>query len=292
MVGPIPERPRDLLVAGHVNVDHFLAVREFPAADRTVPLGSVRAELGGPAATIARVASGYGVRTGIAALIGDGFPSEFRDVLARAQIDLRGLVRVPGRSTPACYILVDRHGGQRTLIDQGPMGDDPGGPLPTEILGEYAWLHVTTGPPDRHLELARRARRAGLRVAADPAQELHYRWDRRRFGALLAESEILFGNRSEIAEACRLVRVRSPAELVAQVPLIVRTEGPNGATAFARGIRRHVAAGRPRRSRSFVGAGDAFRGGFYSAWFDGQLLERCLTAGVRASTRWVEGTGG
>ena len=290
MAESLEERPRDLLIAGHVNVDRFLTVSTFPAPDRTVPVSSTRIALGGPAANLARIASGYGVRSGIVATIGDGFPEEFLEELVRAQVDVRSLERVAGRSTPTCYITVDRRGGQRTLIDQGPMGSSVGGPLDEDILREYSWLHVTTGPPDRHLRLIRQARAAGLKVAVDPAQEIHYRWDSRRFATLLDEAEILFGNRSEIARAVRLAGARDPRDLLSRVPTIVRTEGASGATAFTRDSRLHVRAPRLRAVRSLVGAGDAFRGGFYSGWFAGQPLGRCLEAGVRSAGRWVEGT--
>jgi sugar/nucleoside kinase (ribokinase family) len=282
------ERPRQLLVSGHVNVDRFLRVRLFPAPDRTVPVEGSRVALGGTATTLARVASGYGVSTGIVARVGDGFPDAFREQLRAASIDVRGLATVRGTSTPTCYIVEDEDGGQRTLIDQGPMGDARRAPLPGRWLGEYSWVHLTTADPAYQLRLARAARRAGLRVAADPAQEIHYRWDARRFGTLLGSAEILFGNRAEIAHAVELAGARDVPGLLEQVPLIVRTEGPDGATGFSREGTVHVPARRPKRVRSVVGAGDAFRGGFYAAWFEGESLADCLSAGTKASARWME----
>lgn len=284
---PLAGRPRDLLVAGHVNVDRFLTVDAFPAADRTVPVLGTRVRLGGTAANLALVTAGYGIATGLVARVGEGFPSHFLAQLRRARIDLRGLRVVPGVSTPTCYILEDARGGQRTLIDQGAMADGKDARLPGELLREYGWVHITTGNPDYHLRLIRQARQFGLRVAADPAQEIHYWWDRRRFRELLAGSEILFGNRSEVARATRLAGASSPESLLAQVPMVVRTEGTAGATAFARGTTVHVPAVRARRVRSTVGAGDAFRGGFYAGWFAGRPLKECLVAGTRSAARWV-----
>ncbi len=286
-----PDPPRDLLVSGHVNVDRFLSVTAFPSADRTVPVLRNRTELGGTASNLVRVASAYGVASGLVARVGDGFPLEFARRLARAGIDLRGLETVPGRPTPTCFILEDRKGGQRTLIDQGPMADAGRAPLPGGWIREYSWVHLTTGDPDFQLRLARRARAEGLHVAADPAQEIHYRWDRRRFAVLLEESEILFGNRSEIARALVLVGARSIDRLLDRVPLVVRTEGRAGASAFSRAGREHVPSVRPRSPRTLVGAGDAFRGGFYAAFFSGRPMRECLTAGARASAAWIDGSG-
>jgi sugar/nucleoside kinase (ribokinase family) len=287
MMAVLADRPRQLLISGHVNVDRFLSVRSLPPADRTVPLLGSRTELGGTATNLALVATSFGVTTGIVARIGDGFPTEFLTRLARARVDLRAVTRVRGVNTPTCYIVEEERGGQRTLIDQGAETHAAHTAIPHGVLREYSWLHVTTGDPDFQLRLSRAAGRAGVRLSFDPAQEVHYRWDRRRFRDLLASAEVLFGNRSEIDRAIELVGGTSPTDLLRHVPLVVRTEGKNGATAFSRTGRVHVPPRRPRERRRLVGAGDAFRGGFYAAWFEGQPLPRCLDAGVRSAALWI-----
>lgn len=289
MAQALSTRPRDLLVSGHVNVDRFLSVGTFPEADRTAPILSQRVALGGTGANLARVASRFGVATGLVARVGGDFPTAFVRSLRATGIDLRGLERIAGAPSPTCFIVEDRHGGQRTLIDQGPMGSGRAFRLPGKWIEEYTWLHVTTGEPSFQLRLVRAVRAHGLRVAADPAQEIHYRWDRSQFRDLLGQSEILFGNRGEVARAQEYVGAATPADLLEHVPLIVRTEGRAGATAFSRAGAVHVPADRPRSTRTMVGAGDAFRGGFYAAWFEGETLRDCLRAGVRAARRWIEG---
>ena len=283
------ERTRDLLVAGHVNVDRRLAIESFPGPDRTVPASAARPELGGTGCNLARVAAGAGVRTGLFARIGDGFPAEFLARIGRAGIDRRGIRTIRGISTPTCFILEDRAGRQRTLIDQGAMGDDVREPNPPAWLREYAWLHVGTGPPAAQLRLARRAREGGLRVAADPAQEIFYRWSPPRLRELLRMSELLFGNRAEIDRALELAEVTSIDRLLELVPCIVRTEGAAGASVFSRAGRLRVPTSVRRRSGSFVGAGDAFRGGFYAAFLSGAPMAQALRAGHRAAARWIAG---
>jgi sugar/nucleoside kinase (ribokinase family) len=285
----LSDRPRDLLVSGHINLDRFLRIRSFPAHDRTVPVESMRVELGGTAANIAASASRYGVATGLVARLGEEFPRAFWDALRRSHIDLRGVERVRGVSTPTAYIMEDGHGRQRTLIDQGAMGTVPSRSARRPWLSEYAWVHLTTGDPDFQLRLLADSRAVGVRAAADPAQEIHYRWDRGRLRRLLSGVEILFGNRSEIDRVSSLLGVAGPESLLSRVPLIVRTEGADGATAFARSESIHVPSPRPRVVRSVIGAGDSFRGGFYAAWFEGEELGGCLTAGARAAARWMEG---
>ena len=290
MAGPLRsgEGRRDLLVSGHINVDRFLRVRRFPAPDRTVPLLDEQVRLGGTAATIARVAASFGVATGLASRIGDGFPSAFWAALRAAHLDLRAVTRVAREPTPTCYIFEDDRHAQRTFIQQGPMGSAKGSRVPTRQLAAYSWLHLTTGNPPWHLALAEAAKRLGTRVAVDPAQEIHYMWDRGTFRKLLDGAEILFGNRAEIQRAVELAGARRPSDLLDRVPLVVRTEGCQGATGFSRVGTVGVEAARPRRVTTLVGSGDAFRGGFYAGWFAGEELSHCLTAGTRAAARWIE----
>ena len=277
-------------MAGHVIVDRYLRLASFPGKDRTEPILAERSELGGTATNVARTARRHGLRVGILSRIGDGFPPEFRRALAREGIDLRGLVPVAGTPTPTCTILEERTGATRMLIQQGPMASAGRIPLPGPWSRSYRWLHLGTGDPTYYRRLAREARAAGQHVALDPAQELLYRWDRPTFLSILPSADLLFGNRAEIARAATWAGGRGPARLVERVPLVVRTEGPRGATAFFRGGTVHAGSRRPGRVRTFVGAGDAFRGGFYGAWFDGAPLADCLASGNRDALARIEGT--
>jgi sugar/nucleoside kinase (ribokinase family) len=283
-------RDRELLVSGHVNVDRFLELPEFPPNDRTVPVLRQRVVLGGTAGNIARAAARRGVRTGLIARVGEGFPLAFRRTLERDGIDLRGLIEMRPGPTPTAYILEDSRHRQRTLMEQGVMGDGiRDGSASRPWLKDYAWLHLTTGPPDLQLSLVDAARTHGIRVAADPAQEVQYRWDRAQLRRLVYGSEILFGNRRELSRVAAMLGVGRVERLVDRVPLVVRTEGDQGASAFSRTGTVHVASRRPRRITTVVGAGDAFRGGFYADWFRGEALDRCLRAGTDAAVRAMEG---
>ncbi len=169
------------------------------------------------------------------------------------------------------------------------MGTPDGPAIPRTWLRRHAWVHVGTGPPEYQLRLAELARKEGIRVAADPAQEIFYRWTARSFRRLLRSSEVLFGNAAEIARAARLAGDSDARGLLPLVPLVVRTEGRGGVSAFSRAGREHVPAVRPSRVRSLIGAGDAFRGGFYGRFFAGDPLRACLAGGARSAARQIEG---
>jgi sugar/nucleoside kinase (ribokinase family) len=289
-VTSLPHRPDlDLAVVGHINMDHFLHVPALPQRDRTTPIRARETKLGGTAANIARSATGWGVATALVSRVGEDFPPEFRRQLVREGVDVSGVETVRGLPSPACFIAEDGRGGQTTLIDQGPMGDDvPVGPAALH-LPSASWVHLTTGAPAYLLALKAAARRAGARVAVDPAQELHYRWDRANLTRLLDGAEIFFANAHELARALALLGLRRPADLTRCVPLVIATQGKRGVVAYSRAGHLALPADRPRRMRQVTGAGDAFRGGFYAGWFAGEPLVGCLTAGARSARRWIEG---
>lgn len=278
----------DLVVVGHTNIDHFFRVDRLPAADRTVPLNGRETRLGGTAANIARVASSQGVRTALASQIGPDFPTEFRRTLVRGGLDLSAFSTISGARSPACFIVESARGEQVTLIDQGPMESDPGSPAPTRLLSRTSWVHLATGDPHYQLRVLTEARRLGLRVTADPAQEIFYRWVPASLRRLLGGSELFFANHAELARALQILRINDVRTLLEIVPLIVETRGPGGAVAWTRAGPVRVPAARTRSVRQVTGAGDGFRGGFYAGWFRGQSLRECLAYGSWAAARWLE----
>ncbi len=277
----------DLLVVGHTNIDRFLHVPRLPDPDRTVPVVSHETRLGGTAANIARVAARLGVRTALHSFVGADFPRPFREELRSDGVDLGGLCVVPGAYSPTCYIVEDLRGAQVTLIEQGPMERPPRRSLPASLVGRSRWVHLTTGDPAYQLGILRLARTAGRRVAADPAQEIHYRWTSARLRELLEGSEIFFGNRSETLRAQRLLGLDGPRALTKLSPLVVATQGALGSVAYSRRGTERVAGTRVPHPQRITGAGDAFRGGFYAGWFGGAPVRECLRAGARAATTWL-----
>jgi nucleoside kinase len=275
------------MVVGHTNIDRFLEVAELPQRDRTVPVLDGHDALGGTAATIALSAARYGVRTALVSLVGEDFPAGFRSRLASARVELSALTPVPGARTPTCYVLEDGRGSQMTVIDQGAMADASRAKVPTDLLERTRWVHLTTGDPTYQLKVLEAARELGRPVAADPAQEVHYRWRARDLATLVDGAEILFGNEAEIATVVRKLELARPQELLERVPLVVITRGPSGATALTRVGTHTIAAGKPVAARRVTGAGDAFRGGFYAGWFSGQPLVACLRAGIRSARGWL-----
>lgn len=278
----------DLLVAGHLNIDMVSHVPHLPGGDRTVPVLRRSETLGGTAANVARWSAHLGVRTGLASFVGSDVPPPFLATLRREGVETRDVVVRPGEFTPVCWIFEDGRGGQTTVIDQGAMRSTASEPLPERDLARTRLVHVTTGDPTYQLRLARAAKSAGRIVVCDPAQEIHYRWSRRDLEELLGLSEIFFGNEREFARARSLLRTPSEKEFLSKVPVAIVTHGSRGVRALTRAGAIDVPAAKVRKFHRVTGAGDAFRGGFYRGWFQGEPLSSCLAWGAAAAAALVE----
>lgn len=283
-----PRTPLDLLVAGHLNIDVESRLPSLPGKDRTVPVLSRREALGGTAANIARWASHLGAKVALAAFVGKDLPGEFLQRLKLDGVHTEDVVVRDGEFTPVCWIFEDGQGGQTTIIDQGAMRSTGTQRLPLRTLERVRLVHVTTGDPSFQLRLAREAHARGKLVACDPAQEIHYRWSARGLQELLSLSEIFFGNESEFLQARRLLGRATASRLLERVPVIVVTRAAKGVRAYTRRGTVDVPTAPIRRFHRVTGAGDAFRGGFYRAWFRGEGLEDCLRFGQAASAALVE----
>lgn len=270
-----------------MNIDHHLVVARLPAPDRTVAVLRRHSELGGTAANLARAARRAGVPVGILSRVGGDFPAEYRATLAREGIDLRGLESVRGATSPSCVIVHDGRGAQMTFIDQGPMGDAAAAQIAESALADCRWIHLGTGDPAYLRRLADWGRQRGRHLTMDPAQEIHYRWSPTDLRTVLGRSELFFGNESEVERARRLLGLSRIVDLVDLVPTVVVTRGRRGAEAFTRDGRQRAPAQAIGRVTDPTGAGDAFRGGFYAAWFAGDPLGDCLTGGTRSASEWL-----
>jgi ribokinase len=272
----------ELLVVGHLNLDHEMEVPSLPGMDRTSPVLNRQVFIGGPAGNIARWSAKLGLKVALSSFVGKDFPEEYMQLLRNEGVDVSRVSVRKGFLTPACWIARDREGRQVTMIDQAAMEGTGSQPLPD--LEGIGWVHLATGDPRYQLKVARAARKLKIPVACDPAQEIHYRWSSGELRELFSMSEIFFGNLSELSAATEKLGLDRSEDIVKMVPLAVVTMGARGACAFSRRGTFRCPSARVKRARGVTGAGDAFRGGFYSGWLHGERLEKCLKMGAEAGT--------
>jgi sugar/nucleoside kinase (ribokinase family) len=195
---------------------------------------------------------------------------------------------------PTCIITTDTLGRQAYMMDQGAMASLAQEPVPADVLDGVAddgWLHIATGAPLGYALVADAARRRGLNVALDPAQELRFQYDARSLEGLARYAQALFLNEAELAVACKMVDAAGPEDLLDLVELLVVTRGPKGASLYRPNL---AALHQPAFAVPLVdptGAGDALRAGWYAALRSGKDHETALKWGQAAAAICIQHIG-
>lgn len=278
-------------VFGHVVLDQIVTMEKLPEPNTSIQILDRERFFGGTGGNIARVASRLGVRTALAAFVGEDFPPEYREALAGDGVDVRDLRVVKGHGTPTAWIFGDRHGNQMAVVDQGPMKDAARFAVLRHTVESSDLVHIGTGRPEYYAKVMALAARLGKRIAFDPSQEIHYVYDARTFRRLLPKAEFFFGNEAEMKRALAFTRRKRPADLLEFVRTVVMTRGAKGSVILSTEGREDIPAIRPRRVVDVTGAGDAYRAGFYAGLSRGLDLRRCGLLGSSVASFVIERRG-
>lgn len=279
-------------VYGHTVLDHIITVPRLPPPNTSIELIDRQVFFGGTGANIARTASSLGVRTALSSFVGEDFPADYEEVLKRANVDTSELVKVEGYNTPVAWIFSDQEHNQICVIDQGPYRDSGTFEVRENTVRNSEIVHICTGRPEYYIKVVDLALELGRKVSFDPAQEIHYVYDRDTFNLFLRKTNHFFANESEIRTALKFTGLRKKEELAEIVDLLIVTLGGNGSLIFHEGEKHEIPAIRPDRTEEATGMGDAYRAGFYAAWSRGMDFDECGWAGSATASFAMESRGG
>jgi sugar/nucleoside kinase (ribokinase family) len=288
--------PLDVLAVGDVNPDLLVTGDVVPRFGQVEQDVATRLTLGGSAAIFAAGTARLGLRTAIAATIGD-------DDLGRAAcallvdrgVDVSALRTVPARTTGLTILL--QHGDDRAMLtDRGVMTELDVEQVAARITGQVRHVHLASlflvpGVERNGGAVLAAARRAGATVSVDtnydPAE---------RFAAppWLREVDVLLPNATEaLALAGRTDGdlLAAARDLAAGGALVVVKRGGDGALAV-RGAEVVEAAAPPAAAVDAVGAGDSFDAGFVRALLDGLPLAEALRLACACGSLSLRAAGG
>ena len=277
---------------GHTVLDHIITVPRLPPPNTSIELIDRQVFFGGTGANIARTASSLGVRTALSSFVGEDFPADYEEVLKRANVDTSELVKVEGYNTPVAWIFSDQEHNQICVIDQGPYRDSGTFEVRENTVRNSEIVHICTGRPEYYIKVVDLALELGRKVSFDPAQEIHYVYDRDTFNLFLRKTNHFFANESEIRTALKFTGLRKKEELAEIVDLLIVTLGGKGSLIFHEGEKHEIPAIRPDRTEEATGMGDAYRAGFYAAWSRGMDFDECGWAGSATASFAMESRGG
>jgi sugar/nucleoside kinase (ribokinase family) len=261
---PPPEaKPFDLVGVGESSLDLVAQVDGVPQPDAKLALERFETLPGGQAATALVACARQGWRTRYLGCLGtDAWGGAIEAALRQEGVDVSGVIRREVRSRLA-IVLVDRRTGRRTVLEYRDPGQRlAAGDLDVHVVTSGRILLVDATDVAAASAAARQARAAGVPTVVDierPApgvEELLEAVD----VLIAAESfPAAFTGAASVGDGLRRLAARyRPAMAVA-------TLGQAGSLAICEGRELHT----PAPSVQVVdttGAGDAFRGGFISAW--------------------------
>jgi len=276
-----------VVVLGSVNRDLVLAVPRHPRPGETVAALGLAEHPGGKGANQAVAAARAGVPVLLVGATGDdGFGAVMCAFLTGEGIDLRHLRAVSGRPTGLATITVDPAGENAIVVvaganaapeavDAGAIGFVPGDVAVAQF--EVPEAFVAAG--------FAQARAAGARTLLNPAPI------RPLAPALLALTDILVLNETELAEAAGVAAGAEPVEIRSgmerlrthSAQVVVVTRGRAGALALDDAGRLLAAPGVAARAVDTTGAGDCFVGVLAAGLAEGLALEPALARANRAA---------
>jgi sugar/nucleoside kinase (ribokinase family) len=269
-----------IYVAGHTAVDHICRVPILPLRNRSTAIIDHQIFFGGGAANIAAGIARLGGAAALVSAVGKDFGgSDYERWLESLGIHLN-LFRIKDAHTPTAFMFTDDGGDQITFFEWGASGifshaDPPALPF----------VHMATADPVFNVKLAERAEFSSF----DPGQDL-YRYSTGQLRAILDKVSILFANRHEVEEMCRVLKI-SREDLSNLVPMAIFTKGKAGSSLLVRGGEELGVPALSVRMVDPTGAGDAFRAGFLTGYAKGLDPVICTKIGTVTASFVVEAVG-
>lgn len=286
----------DVLVIGDANPDLVLTgdvVPRFGQVEKLVDTADL--VLGGSGAIVAAGLARLGVRTALAATVGDDVFGRFiRDTLAACGVDTSWIRTDPDVASPVTVVL--SAGDRAILTYPGTLATTGRDIVDDELLARVRHVHSASmfllpqlAP---HLaEIFHRARAAGATTSLDTNWDPAEHWAGAR--TLLEQTDILLPNTAELLAITGMPDVdRAAGSAVHLGCAVALKNGAAGATLWTDRDTITVPAA-PVEAVDSTGAGDSFDAGFISAMLDGLTdrgrLERAVLCGS-LSTRGFGGT--
>ena len=267
---------------GHINIDVSIRVPVLPRVGSVNATG-VTENFGGTAGNFALVAKKLGLDFDLYSAVSPKTHSEYMEYLAEMGMDLGHVDILKDSYGPVCYISSDGN-DQVAYVYQGPMDVwDPAGTFPTDST--YEWVHFSTGMPGQYSKLFDKI--SGSKVAFDPGQEIHYRYDRNIMLKFIERADMFIGNETEYGKMQDLSGL-GHEDIISRIGTVIITKGQNGVIAFHEGKTFNYNIMQAERVHDTIGAGDSFRAGFYFGLWKGMGVKESVAMGIITSSKAIE----
>lgn len=286
------DRTVDVLAIGDASVDYVIEVPHIVGPDDKA-IGTLRGVFGGGmSANLAAAAGASGGRASLLTVV--GADEAGRDAVERLRENGVAVMTDP-HQVPAqtwfCMIQLDPS-GEKALVGARTGAKVPAlDAVPDDLLRSARVVAPLADDIPWAIDLARRAKAAGARVAVD-LESSALDAGPALTETLLGLSDVVFANAGTVRRLTGegRVAVAAHAMLDAGASVAVLSAGRDGAACFT-GSEAWSAVGPAVDVVDTTGAGDALAGAFLARWIAGAAVEECLAAGVATASLCVEHLG-
>jgi sugar/nucleoside kinase (ribokinase family) len=287
----------DLLVLGDAKPDLIVT------GGRRAPIGvgerlveGAALTLGGSGAIAACGAAALGLRVAFCGAVGaDALGRFVIEALEAAGVDATG-VRVDERVPTGVSVVLLGDDAETVLTSVGSVASFGPEHLRTDVLASARHVHVASFFLQESLrpalpDLFARARAAGASTSVDPNRDHGGDWDRGLFD-LLASTDVVFANSSEIREITGIDDVDIAAEAIAERGAVAAVKFARGGGLATWGDEMVRSEALPTSVAETTGAGASFAAGFIAGRLHGWSLDRCLALAVACAALSCRDVGG
>jgi len=280
----------DMVCVGNATIDTFISLEgKVKKAALVLPVGSKKEvdsifyATGGGATNTAVGFKRLGLRVGILAAVGnDAAGRIILNELRQENINTRLVARLHDYSTAYSAILTG-FGADRIILVYGGATRHLGEERQVRwgLLSQTKWLHVSSfhAEPNVLKRILEFAEKKGISVSFNPGRS-EIALGLKKLKPFLSKVEILLLNREEAGILTKEKNVKKQLQALQKlVPLVVVTEGKNGASAFDGSFYYRKPVYKVKIADT-TGAGDAFHSGFVAAIAKGKGIEEALGMGT------------
>lgn len=243
---------------------------------------------GGTAPNIAYTLALLGVKPRLFAAVGEDF-EEYRTWLESKGVDTTWARVIPGVFTASFFANTDRSNAQIASFYPGAMAFASQLSL-HELDGDPPdFLTISPNDPDAMIRYVDECQEMKIPYLYDPSQQI-VRLNAAQLCKGIEGAHALFVNDYECALIQKMTGM-SPQDILRYVQFMVVTRGDKGATIYSKDQEIQIPVVQPDAIADPTGVGDAFRGGFLTAYCHGLDLMTCGQVGSLAATYCLEQQG-
>ena len=264
---------KDLLAVGHTALDYIITVDEFPKANNSAPMKTMKNLNGGAAANVAMIGATLGMKTGLISAVGCEFiDSHYHKNMQKLGVDTEALIISQEENTPTAFVMTNNNQDQISYFYWGA-----GKEFHDRKMLEEGKAGIVAKEEERL-------------VSFDPGQDLGM-YSPKKLKEVISNVNILFGNHHEIKRIQDSLEVDINGLMDLGPEIVLKTCGKEGSIIYSVDEGKIEVDSIYRPAVDPTGAGDSYKAGFVSRLIYGASLEEAAKFASSVSSFVVEKQG-